>query len=114
MNRKTLKFRKGFRVALSSPRGQVAEMVLAAGDSEGDPTNRHKGSDQWLYVVQGNGTAFVNERRIALKPGCLLLIARGDRHEIKNTGRSLLRTLNFYVPCAYSDRGRPLPAARAS
>jgi mannose-6-phosphate isomerase-like protein (cupin superfamily) len=114
MKRKTLRFRKGFRVALSSPRGQVAEMVLAAGDSEGDPTNRHKGSDQWLYVVQGTGTAFVNERRVDLRPGCLLLIERGDRHEIKNTGRGLLKTLNFYVPRAYSNRGRALPAARAS
>jgi oxalate decarboxylase/phosphoglucose isomerase-like protein (cupin superfamily) len=42
----------------------------------------------------------------------LLLIERGDRHEIRNTGRGLLRTLNWYVPPAYDRRGNELPAAK--
>ncbi len=33
-------------------------------------------------------------------------------HEIRNTGRALLRTLNFYVPPAYPSRGEELPAGR--
>ena len=40
----------------------------------------------------------------------LLLIERGDRHEIRNDGRAPLVTLNFYVPPAYTKRGRELPA----
>ena len=42
----------------------------------------------------------------------LLLIERKDRHEIKCTGRELLRTLNFYVPPGYSKDGDELPAAK--
>jgi hypothetical protein len=38
--------------------------------------------------------------------------ARGERHEIRNTGRVLLRTLNFYVPPAYRKDGEPLPRGR--
>lgn len=87
-------------------------MVLPTGDAEGDPNNRHHGADQWLFVVAGKGTATVNGKRHALKAGTLLLIERDDRHEIKNTGRSALRTLNFYVPPAYSKGGKPLARAR--
>jgi mannose-6-phosphate isomerase-like protein (cupin superfamily) len=112
MKRKNLKFGKGFRVAIQSKRAQAAEMVIAPGDAEGDPDNRHQGADQWLFVVSGVGTALVNHRRYALKAGTLMLIERGDRHEIRNNGRGLLRTLNWYVPPAYDSNGEELPPAK--
>ena len=112
MKRKQLRMGIGFRVALGNRNSQAAEMVLPSGDSEGDKKNRHHGADQWLFVVAGHGTATVNGKRYGLKAGTLLLIERDDRHEIKNTGRSALRTLNFYVPPAYSKSGKPLARAR--
>jgi hypothetical protein len=42
----------------------------------------------------------------------LLLIEQGDKHEIRNSGRGLLRTLNFYTPPAFTKRGDPLPRGR--
>jgi mannose-6-phosphate isomerase-like protein (cupin superfamily) len=110
--RTRLRFRKGFRVALGNGRSQAAEMVLAPGASEGGPRNRHRGADQWLYVVAGTGAARVKGRRVALRPGTLLLIEHGDRHDIENTGRTLLRTLNVYVPPAYTRGGDELPRGR--
>ncbi len=89
-------------------------MVLAPGDSEGDSANRHKRADQWLYVVSGSGIAIVNRRRIGLRTGVMVLIAHNDRHEIRNTGRRLLRTLNYYCPPGYTRSGNELPAARRS
>src|SRR5262249_1938686 len=50
---------------------------------------------------------------VPLKAGTLLLIARGDRHEIRNTGEGPLRTLNLYIPPAYTEDGF-LPAATVS
>jgi hypothetical protein len=38
-------------------------MVLAPGDAEGDPGNRHRGADQWLLVVSGSGRALVNGKQ---------------------------------------------------
>jgi alpha,alpha-trehalose phosphorylase len=49
---------------------------------------------------------------IASMGGTLLLIARGDRREIRNTGDGLLRTLNVYVPPAYTGDGEELPRSR--
>ncbi|HXS51787.1 MAG TPA: cupin domain-containing protein [Usitatibacter sp.] len=109
MQRKSLRFGAGFRVTLGNARSQSATMVIRPGKSEGGPDNRHRGADQWLYVVDGEGEALVNGRRLALAPGTLLLIEKGDRHEIRNTGRAPLRTVNFYVPPAYDASGEELP-----
>lgn len=112
MKRKRLRFGEGFRVALRNRRAQAAEMVLPPGGAEGDAGNRHRGADQWLFVVAGTGAALMKGRRVPLRPGTLLLIERGDRHEIKNTGRRPLRTLNVYVPPAYTKSGDELPRGR--
>jgi uncharacterized cupin superfamily protein len=112
MQKKKMSFKEGFRVAFGNKRAQVAEMVLAPGDSEGDPKNKHKGSDQWLYIVEGRGVAIVNGRKYQLREGVIMQIEKGDLHEIKNTSRALLRTLNLYVPPAYTKSGNPLPAGK--
>jgi mannose-6-phosphate isomerase-like protein (cupin superfamily) len=113
MPRKQLRFGKRFAVALRNARAQVATMVLAPGDAKGGPDNRHRGSDQWLYVISGRGSATVGRRRQALRAGTLLLIERGITHEIRNTGRTPLKTLNLYVPPAYTTSSVPLPRGRA-
>src|ERR1051326_1489446 len=113
MKHKHLQFGEGFRVVLGNARSQAAQMTLAPGDSEGGPDNKHRGADQWLFVVSGSGEATVNRKKYELKPGTLLLIERGDTHEIKNTGRTPLKTLNIYVPPAYTADGDELPAGKS-
>jgi mannose-6-phosphate isomerase-like protein (cupin superfamily) len=112
MKRKHLRFGEGFRVAAGNKRSQAAAMVLGPGHSEGGPDNRHRGADQWLFVLSGTGAATVNGKRYPLRAGSLVLIERGDTHEIRNSGRTVLRTLNFYVPPAYTSGGDPLPRGR--
>jgi mannose-6-phosphate isomerase-like protein (cupin superfamily) len=112
MLKRKLRFGEGFRVMRGNRASQAAEMVLAPGASEGDADNRHRGADQWLYVVSGSGEAIVGGRRHRLAPGTLLFIERRERHQVKNTGRGRLRTLNFYVPPAYRKNGDPLPRGR--
>ena len=112
MKRKNLRFGRGFRVAIGNARSQAAEMVLPPGKAEGDAHNRHRGADQWLFVVSGSGVAKVNKRRYPLKAGSLLLIEHGDEHEICNNSRGILRTLNFYMPPAYDAKGDELPPGR--
>ena len=112
MKKKTLRFGKGFRVAFDVRRAQAAEMVLAPGDSEGGPDNRHRGADQWLYVVSGTGAAIVERRRVPLKAGVLLVIEKRERLEVRNTGRTLLKTLNFDSPPAFDADGNPVGPGR--
>jgi mannose-6-phosphate isomerase-like protein (cupin superfamily) len=114
MKHRQLRFGRGFRIAIDGKRAQVAEMVITPGDREGDPENRHRAADQWLFVVSGTGVAIVNGRRVKLKSGTMLMIEHQDRHEIRNSGATPLKTLNFYVPRAYTAQGRELPAAKPS
>jgi mannose-6-phosphate isomerase-like protein (cupin superfamily) len=112
MKRKQLRLTSEFQVVLGNKRSQAAEMVLPPGESEGGVGNKHRGADQWLFVISGAGQATVKRRKYPLKAGTLLLIERGDEHEIKNTGRGKLVTLNLYVPPAYTDDGDELAAAK--
>lgn len=107
-----LRFGRGFKVVLGNRRAQAASMTIAPGDSEGGPDNRHRGADQWLFVESGVGIAIVEGRRYTLRAGTLILIERGTRHEIRNTGRRPLRTLDVYVPPAYTKSGDELPRGR--
>ena len=87
MKLERMKLSEGFRVVRGNRRSQAAEMVIAPGKTEGDPRNRHRGVDQWLFVIAGTGTALVKKKRYTLRAKTLLFIPRGERHEIRNTGR---------------------------
>lgn len=113
MKSKNLRFSTGFNVVLENRDAQAATMTLSPGTAEGRPENRHRGADQWLYVVSGSGTATINGKHHPVSEGTLMLIEHGDEHEIRNTGDTPLRTLNVYVPPAYSPDGKELPAGRS-
>jgi mannose-6-phosphate isomerase-like protein (cupin superfamily) len=63
-------------------------------------------------VVSGAGVAIVGGERVGLREGTLVLVERGERHEVRNTGDTPLRTLNVYVPPAYTDGGDERPAGK--
>jgi len=93
MKHEQLNFRTGFRVSVGNRKSQGAVMVLAPGSKEGGPDNKHTGADQWLIVTEGSGAAIINGSKVSLRVGTLLLIEAGGTHEIRNTGRSLLKTV---------------------
>lgn len=108
MKQAQLDFSSDFAVTFSNQRAQAAVMVLQPGETTGGPDNRHRGSDQWLYVVAGQGTAIIDQQSCALQPGMLVLIEEGENHEIRNEGQEPLETLNFYAPPAFSPEGEAL------
>ena len=114
MKHKHAQFGKGFRILIGNKRSQAAQMTLPPGQSEGGPDNQHVGADQWLLVVAGKGEATVNRRKYSLKEGSVLLIEHGDLHELRNTGKTPLKTLSIYVPPAYNADGDELPAGKSA
>jgi len=105
---KTSAKRASFSVLDTTRSAQSAVMVLQPGESTGDPQNEHPQSEQWLFVVSGTGKALVNRRRVAIREKSLLLIEKGEIHQVRNTGRHPLVTLNFYAPPAYTRDGEPM------
>ncbi|MDB6036834.1 MAG: cupin [Verrucomicrobiales bacterium] len=112
MKKEHLRFESEFRIVFGKGKCQFAEMTLQPGATEGGPDNRHKGADQWLFVISGRGVAVVSGTAHKLSKWTLLLIERGETHEIRNTGRTALRTLNAYAPLAYTKSGNALPAGK--
>jgi mannose-6-phosphate isomerase-like protein (cupin superfamily) len=100
---------------LAKTRGaQAAKMTLRPGAaSDDEPSNEHAQSEQWLFVLAGTGEVKIGRRNGSMRslrigPNSLVLIEKGELHQITNAGRSELSTLNFYIPPAYDNQGEPL------
>ena len=105
--------RSQFSLLWQSRSLQAAKMTLPPGGvSDDEPSNEHPKSEQWLFVISGVGRAITGKRheslrRTPLRANSLLVIEKGELHQIRNTGHSPLVTLNFYVPPAYDSLGNP-------
>ena len=105
--------RKTFNILASTRDGQAAMMTLRPGQSSSDePENEHPRCEQWLFVLSGSGRATVGSRNVAIRANSLLLIEKGEPHQITCTGRAALVTLNLYIPPAYDAGGEVKPSAR--
>ena len=94
-----------FKPLLASRNVQAATMTLRPGQTSGEFRDEHPRAEQWLFVIAGSGVAIGKSSRIAIREGSLLLIEKREPHQIKNTGRNNLVTLNFYAPPAYTSDG---------
>jgi mannose-6-phosphate isomerase-like protein (cupin superfamily) len=100
-----------FRPLMESDAVQAAVMSLNRAESSSDGIeNEHPLAEQWLFVISGTGVAKVGRRRLRLHAGVLLLIPKKAPHQITNTGRRRLVTLNFYSPPAYMRSGNVKPS----
>jgi mannose-6-phosphate isomerase-like protein (cupin superfamily) len=93
----------GFNVLGGSGRSQAATMALEPGEATGGPDNTHPVSDQWVYVLSGDGYAVIDGERLDLAPGALVLIEAGEGHEIGASGEQPLIVLSVYAPPAYDE-----------
>jgi mannose-6-phosphate isomerase-like protein (cupin superfamily) len=102
-----------FQILAASRSVQAAKMTLRPGATSDDhASNEHPKSEQWLFVISGTGVATIGRRkdslrRVPLGEGSLLLIEKGELHQIRNTGTKELKTINFYAPPAYDSDGEP-------
>ena len=101
MKRTQTRTDRRFDVILETANAQAAVMTLEAGDATGGPENKHTSSDQWIYIVAGEGRATVDGETIDLSAGDLIVIEAGETHEIKASSSESLETLNLYVPPEY-------------
>lgn len=115
---KTGKKRGKFNLLAHTRELQAAMMTLSpGGTSDDEPSNEHSGSEQWLFVIAGSGEAKIGKRRsqvrrVKLETGSLIIIEKGELHQIINTGKRSLRTINFYAPPAYDTKGEPVGTLR--
>lgn len=104
--------RTEFEPLVATAESQAAIMELPPGGKSDEVLgNEHPHSEQWLYVIAGTGAATVVSRKgrrakLRLRRGMLLVIERGELHQITNSGRRPLKAISFYIPPAYRSDGR--------
>jgi quercetin dioxygenase-like cupin family protein len=90
------------RVALVSPELcqtaaiRVQMVIYPAGCAA--PTYHHEGADSFVYVLDGRGDAWANDRRFSLRSGELVYFPAGERHHLKADDAGDMRFLVFYAP----------------
>ena len=106
-----LKHRAKFKVIAQASSSQAAMMTLKPGESSSEePEDEHPKAAQCVYVISGSGRVRFKGRSVRLKEGSLLLIEKNEAHQITNTGRSPLVTLNVYAPPAYGSNEEVRPS----
>ncbi len=73
----------------------------------------HRGFEECIFVLSGEGTTFADSGEYPLKPGDTILLPPGEMHVTRNTGREPLRLLCFF-PVADVAKGTQDAAAKAS
>jgi len=76
---------------------QVVLMSIPAGEEIGMETHP---ADQTTFIVAGEGQAVVDDKKSALHPNHMIVIAKGSQHNIINKGSGELKLFSVYAPPA--------------
>jgi len=90
-----------FSVLQTAGNLQVATMKLASGKSSGPKGNEHPGSEQLLFVLEGQVLAEIGDETALLRKGDCVVVPRAMPHKFTNHAVSEAVTLNVYAPPAY-------------
>lgn len=84
------------QVVSTGPHAQVVVMCIPAGGDIGEEV--HKGVDQVLAFVQGEGVAVIEGEESAVGPDSLVHVPAGTRHNFVNRGSADLILWTVYAP----------------
>jgi mannose-6-phosphate isomerase-like protein (cupin superfamily) len=84
------------RVLYTADHVQVVTMAVPEGGEIGEEV--HDGIDQVLVFVDGTGTAEIDGRVSDVRPGTLVVVPAGTRHNFRNTGSGPLQLYTVYGP----------------
>ena len=86
-------FRRELETAKHS---QLVVMTIPPGEEIGEEV--HEGIDQLLVFVEGEAEAVVDGEPSPARPGQVVLVPGGTRHNIRNVGGGPLRLWTVYAP----------------
>lgn len=84
------------RVLFTTERSQLVLMSVDPGGEIGDEV--HDDVDQVLVIVDGNGEAILDAEHVAIRPGSVVVVPAGTRHNFVANGDSPLKLYTVYTP----------------
>lgn len=89
------------RVLFTAERTQLVLMAVQPGDEIGEEV--HEGVDQVLAFVSGEGEAVIEGASSPVRPGSVVVVPSGTRHNFIARGPEPLRLFTVYSPPEHPD-----------
>jgi mannose-6-phosphate isomerase-like protein (cupin superfamily) len=89
------------RVLYTGQHLQLVLMALKPGEEIGEEV--HRDTDQFFRVEEGKGEVWIDGLRSKIKSDAAIVVPAGARHNIKNTGKEVMRLYTLYSPPVHSD-----------
>lgn len=89
------------RVLYTGPNLQLVVMSLRPGEEIGEEVHDH--TDQFFRVEDGNGELVLDGRTTRIDSDMAMLVPAGTKHNIRNTGKKVLKLYTLYAPPEHED-----------
>ena len=89
------------RVLFTGKKSQLVAMCIPPGGEIGEETHEHV--EQTLAFQAGTGEAMLDGETYAIKPGDVVVVTPGTKHNFKNTGSEPLKVATVYAPPNHID-----------
>ncbi len=89
------------RVLYTGKNMQLVLMCLKPGEEIGEEVHE---LDQFIRVEKGDGMAYLNGHAHPLHDGSAVVIPKGTKHNILNTGEEDLKLYTLYAPPEHKDK----------
>lgn len=89
------------RVLYTAENSQLVLMSLVFGEEIGLET--HADNDQFFRFEKGNGKVIINETEYEVTDGDAVIVPKGSKHNVINTGSERLHFYTLYSPAHHKD-----------
>lgn len=89
------------KVLYTAENSQLVLMSLLPAEEIGFET--HPDNDQFFRFEKGNGKVIINETEYEVKDGDAVIVPKGSRHNVINTGAERLHMYTLYSPAHHKD-----------
>jgi mannose-6-phosphate isomerase-like protein (cupin superfamily) len=86
------------KIASADTRGAFTVFEGVTQPLQGPPLHRHKGQDEYWYIVEGQFRFEVDGREIYARTGDTVFAPRGSSHTFQNVGDTPGRTITTAIP----------------
>lgn len=99
LSKENANFRK---VLHTGQHSQIVAMCLQVGEDIGKEV--HPTTDQMLFIVDGEGEAFLEGEVRAVEEHDVFFVPAGAMHNLTNIGKTQLKLFTVYAPPAHPDK----------
>lgn len=89
------------KVLYTGEKSQLVLMSLQPGEDIGFEI--HEDNDQFFRFESGNGKVLINETEYEVSDGDAVIVPRGAKHNVINTGGNSLKLYTIYSPAHHQD-----------